>query len=196
MAERPSQSRATEEILAEELSRMAAGDTLALERFYDATHRFVHGLARGILRGREAAEEVVLDVYLQVWRQARTYDAGRGSPLAWLTMLTRSRAIDRRRAERLEWTRTDTLEAAAILLSGSDPEADAAVEERGQHVRAALAQLPPEQREAIVTAFFSGLSHNEVASVLGAPLGTVKTRIRSGMMKLRDLLEPQGEGLG
>lgn len=195
LPQRASQKPATAEMLAAELQGVAAGDAIALERFFDATNRLVHGLALGILRDPQAAEEVVLDVYLQVWRQAGAYDSRRGSPLAWLTMLARSRAIDRRRAHGPEWTRTDTMEAAAVLLSESNPEAETAVEERSERVRAALAQLPAAQREAIVTAFFSGLSHSEVAAVLGAPLGTVKTRIRTGMMRLRELLEPEREAL-
>jgi RNA polymerase sigma-70 factor (ECF subfamily) len=168
---------------------MAAGDTGALERFYDATNRLVYGLAFGVLHDRGVAEEVAMDVYLQVWRQARAFDGRRGTPIGWLTTLARSRAIDRLRARRPQWNHLDTLEAASLLLSASDPEAEAMLGQSQQRVRDALAQLPPEQREAIVTAFFSGLSHQEVATVLGAPLGTVKTRIRTGMMKQRELLE-------
>jgi RNA polymerase sigma-70 factor (ECF subfamily) len=184
----PSQGPTTTDALAAELRLMATGDTGALERFYDATHRIVYGLAFGVLRERGAAEEVALDVYLQVWRQARDFDGRRGTPLAWLTTLARSRAIDRLRARRPQWNRLDTLEAAS-LLSASDPEAEAMLGQSRQRVRHALAQLSSEQREAIMTAFFSGMSHREVATVLGAPLGTVKTRIRTGMMKMRELLE-------
>jgi RNA polymerase sigma-70 factor (ECF subfamily) len=134
-----------------------------------------------------AAEEVTADVYLQVWRQAVRYDASRGTPLAWLLMLARSRSLDRLRAGRSR--AAEPLGAAEALPSGApSPDEDAALAQRRAVVTAALAQLPPEQRAPIELAYYAGKSHSEIAAALGTPLGTVKMRIRLGMTRLRAAL--------
>jgi RNA polymerase sigma-70 factor (ECF subfamily) len=177
------------------IQAMAAGEEDALERFYDHTSRQVYGLIMRILKEAALAEEVTLDVFLQVWREAPRYQAQRGNPWAWLVTLARSRAIDRLRAVRNERQRTDgeapideDIEAADLPLEETASDA-----ERSRWVRAALAQLTPEQRQAIVLSYFEGLSHGEIAAHLATPLGTVKTRIRTGMVRLQAFLVPLHE---
>ncbi len=178
------------------IARTAQGDHAALALLYDRTSPWVYGMAMKILGDCGAAEEVTLEVYTQVWRQASLYDAERGTPAGWLTTLARTRAIDRFRADYLEKGRRTPLDTAADLPSSdSDPEQDTMGRERRRLVQAALALLPPEQREAIALAYFWGLSHSEIAEQVQAPLGTIKTRIRMGMVKLREHLAPHGEGL-
>jgi len=158
--------------------------------FYDQTSALAFGLALRILGDHSAAEDVLLEVYLQVWKQAGAYDASRGSPSAWLLTLTRCRAIDQRRSLRRDRA-TEPLEVAGeIGCDAAGPESLTMAAERHRLVRKALASLNAEQREVIHLAYFGGLSHSEIAHQLGQPLGTVKTRIRTGMMQLRTLLAP------
>jgi len=178
------------------IARTAQGDQAALASLYDRTSPWIFGMVMRILGSREAAEEVTLEVYVQVWRQAASYDAQRGSPAGWLTTLARTRAIDRFRTDYLEKGRRTPLETAAELPSSqNDPEEDSVDRERRRMVQSALATLPPEQREAITLAYFWGLSQSEIAEQLKTPLGTIKTRIRMGMLKLREHLAPHEEGL-
>ena len=179
------------------VSQMAQGDESALTLLYDASNRLVYGLALRILGEAGAAEEVTLDVYLQVWKQANRFDAARGRVSTWLMTMARSRAIDPLRAKPLEAAQSETLEAVAETESDDpDPEESTAVAQQQAQVRRALSILTEEQRRAIELAFFSGLSQSEIALKLNEPLGTVKTRIRNGMQKLRELLQPyQGEWL-
>jgi RNA polymerase sigma-70 factor (ECF subfamily) len=173
------------------IGRIAGGDQSALATLYDATCRMVFGLVLRILSDHPTAEEVALDVYTQVWRQASTYDGQRGTPVAWLLTIARSRAIDRLRSTKQELQRKEPLDAAnAESTSAADPEEESVLSERKRIVRSALEDLSAEQREVIELAYFSGLSHSEIAAKLGQPLGTVKTRTRLGMMKLRDALRP------
>lgn len=175
------------------IARCARGDQAALARLYDATAAMVNGLALRILGDRGGAEEITGDVYLQVWRSAASYDARRGSPVAWLLTIARTRAIDRLRATASDRRQTAPLELGlAASTSEPGPEEASSLAQRGRRVRAALERLSREQREAIELAFFAGLSHAEIAQALGAPLGTVKTRIRLGMGRLRDLLAARG----
>lgn len=173
------------------IARVAVGDQEAMNTFYDGTSRLVFGLVLRILNDRSLAEEVLLDVYVQVWRQAHRYDTSRGAPLGWLTTIARSRAIDRLRAERYNRQQDELNEATTrepnIL---TNPEHTTALSEVSQHVRAALELLPPEQREVIELSYYSGFTQSEIAARLGQPLGTVKTRTRLGMMKLREVLRP------
>lgn len=178
------------------IAQTAQGDQAALATLYDRTSPQVYGLALKILDNREAAEEVTLDVYTQVWRQADTYDETRGSPGGWLMTLARTRAIDRYRAGAAERGRIQSLDAVEFFMSdGKTPEQDLAGQERRRYVQQALALLTAEQREAIALAYFYGLSQSEIAEQLKLPLGTVKTRIRLGMIKLREALAPYEEGL-
>jgi RNA polymerase sigma-70 factor (ECF subfamily) len=173
------------------IEKVAAGDDSALASLYDSTSRMIFGLLLRILNNVAAAEEVLIDVYVQVWRQASSYDRRRGSPMAWLIMIARSRAIDRLRSGRQEREREEPLsQISTDRSSAPSPEEVAAASELSRLVRSALSALSPEQREVIELAYYSGLSHSEIAEKLRQPLGTVKTRIRLGMMKLREMLKP------
>jgi RNA polymerase sigma-70 factor (ECF subfamily) len=177
------------------IRRVAEGDQAALGELYDDTSQLIYGLALRILSDATAAEEVSLEVYEQVWRQAANYDSQRGTLLGWLMMMTRSRAIDRLRSFGRQRQREESLDVVASVPSpAANPEEDTILSERRRLVLAALANLRPEQREAIELAYFRGMSQSEIASELQQPLGTIKTRIRLGMMKLRELLLPlEGE---
>jgi RNA polymerase sigma-70 factor (ECF subfamily) len=173
------------------IKQMAAGDQSALATLYDTTSRLVFGLVLRILTDRATAEEVLLDIYTQVWRQAGAYDNTRGAPLAWLMTIARSRAIDRLRSGRNEQQSKEPLDSVGELSATTEsPEEATAISERRTLVRSALESLSPEQREVIELAYYSGLSHSEIAARLGQPLGTVKTRTRLGMIKLREVLRP------
>ena len=177
------------------IKRVADGDSSALTTLYDSTSRLVFGLILRVVTDRSSAEEVLLDVYTQVWRQASTYDAKRGAPLAWLMMIARTRGIDRLRSGKHEHQHKESLDSIGeVTASTASPEADTVMAERRQLVRSALETLSAEQREVIELAYYSGLSHSEIALRLGQPLGTVKTRTRLGLMKLRDMLRPLLEG--
>ena len=181
------------DVWALQVERAAAGDADALARLYDGTVRLVYGLALRILRDTGGAEEITEDVYMQVWRQAARYDPARGSVVRWLLTVTRSRAIDRLRAGASQREHHAPLdEAGDVLDTAPGPEHAATEGERRTLVRAALARLSDDQREAIELAYFRGMSHSEIATRLGAPLGTVKTRIRLGMDRLRTSLGEAG----
>jgi RNA polymerase sigma-70 factor (ECF subfamily) len=175
---------------------MAGGDESALSSLYDRSSRLIFGLLLRILNDAGLAEEVLLDVYMQVWRQAAKYDPVRGKTLAWIITIARSRAIDRLRSTRQEEMRKESLDGAdynaALTSAFEDP---TIAPERRRIVRAALDSLPPEQREVIEMAYYLGLSHSEIAARLGQPLGTVKTRTRLGMMKLREQLRDSYKGV-
>ena len=181
---------ARNEELAALIRSVAGGDQSAMTTLYDSTSRLVYGLALRILDDTAAAEEVMLDVYMQVWRQASLYDDKRGAPLAWLTTIARSRSIDRLRSTAQEQRRREPLESASISSTATSAEDFTVASEMQKLVRAALDTLCPEQREVIEMAYYGGFSHSEVAAKLGQPLGTVKTRIRLGMIKLREVLKP------
>jgi RNA polymerase sigma-70 factor (ECF subfamily) len=167
----------------------AAGNTRALAGLYDESCSLVYGIALRILRNEADAEEVTSDVYLQVWRSASDFDDKRGSVNAWLTMLARSRSIDRLRS-RARARREEALDTLTDLPSGTEtPESASWLGQQRARVRKALESLSPEQREAIEMAYFSGLTQSELAAKLQQPLGTIKTRIRLGMIKLRERLQ-------
>lgn len=173
---------------ADVLQRIAAGDPDALADLYDHCSAGVYSLAMRIVRDTQDAEDVVQEVFGQVWRTAGRYDSGRASVTGWLMLLTRSRALDRLRARR---SQQRALPAAGIdpdHLPASQPGQDLVVagDDAAGRVRRALGALPPQQREALELAYFEGLTHQEVAARLAEPLGTVKTRIRQGLRKLRD----------
>lgn len=170
------------------LQRLVNGDQSAMAELYDGTNTLVFGLAFRILGERAAAEDVVVEVYMQVWKQAQKYDAQRGTPLSWLLTVTRSRAIDALRA-RQRLRNPEPLETATEARADApDPEEASSLVERRRIVCRALESLSAEQRQVIELAYFSGLSHTEIAEKLGQPLGTIKTRIRSGLLRLRELL--------
>ncbi len=182
--------RAHEATLAALVTRLAAGDAQALAALYDATSALVYGLALRILRDPSAAEDVTLDVYTQVARQVTTYDVHRGTPSAWLVSMTRSRALDRLRHEAPRRARETSLDdAMALPAQTTGPEEASVTAERQRLVQTALAQLTPAQRHVLELAYYTGLSHTEIATHLGEPLGTIKTRLRTGLMRLRTVLQ-------
>ena len=171
------------------LARMARGEGDAVAELYDRHARPIYSLALRILGDATEAEDIVQEVFSQAWKQAARYNASRGAVGAWLLTLTRSRAIDRLRAKRARPGEVSG-ERAADQLVDAGPPADLLVlsSEQVARVRAALDELPLLQRAAIELAYYEGLTHAEIADRLEQPLGTVKTRIRLAMLKLRDVL--------
>lgn len=175
------------------LKAIAGRDETALAAIYDRYRVILFGLLIRILNSREEAEDVLQEVFLQVWRRAADFDENRGRPFTWLVTLARSRGIDRLRS-------LAARERVAIAGSRepseevSDAVADAFKSEQRQLVLTALDQLPDEQKRALVLAYFDGLTQSEIANKLGAPLGTVKTRMRAGLIKLRELLGNNNPG--
>lgn len=166
-------------------------DSGALEQLYERHRIVVYHLALKVLNSRENAEEVVLEVFWQVWRDAERYDMQRGSVGAWIATMARSRAIDALRTRRSSPTGEDDIAELPLAADPAEnPEAQVSVEQRAELVRSALESLPADQRTALELSFFSGLSHGEIAEQLQEPLGTVKTRIRSAMLRLRERLRP------
>ncbi len=183
------------------VSRMAAGEDAALGDLYDRYGRTVYALALAIVREPADAEEVVVDAFGQAWRRAASFDAARGSVGAWLATIARTRALDtvrargrRARAHERAALLSDEGVAAPIAAAGSDPSRAVERGEARRLVSLALAALSGPQRIAIELAYFEGLSQSEIAERLSEPLGTIKTRIRAGMEKLRGLLGPLVEG--
>lgn len=168
------------------LERMAARDQRALAELYDRHAALLFGLILRILRSRPDAEDVLQEVFVQAWTRTDTYNASLGSPAGWLIGIARNRAIDRLRSNAV---RVRTAEQAPPPPATETPEARAATSERERDVARALAALPPEQRELIEQAYFEGLTQSELAERFKLPLGTVKTRVRTGLATLRGLLQ-------
>ena len=194
MTARPDQ----DELDAGLLRAVALGDEAAFARVYDRYAPILLGLMLRILRSRPEAEDVLQEVFLQVWQQARSFDPARGRAFTWLATLARSRAIDRLRA-------VDSRERAALRSAEEGPppaaesrgwaDEEAIRAERAEAVRAALAELPEEQRQVLVLAYLDGMSQSEIAAAKNQPLGTVKTRTRSGLKKPHELLRNRyGQG--
>lgn len=178
------------------LDRVAGGDERALGELYDRYAAALFGIAWRISDERADAEEIVLECFSQAWRDAAKFQAEKGSVIAWLTMICRSRAIDliRSRTRRAKLaqsaTAADPDQAPGMGPGSQRPDSGVADDERARYVAAALDTLSPPQRQAIQLAYFEGLSHSEIAERLEEPLGTVKTRVRLAMQKLRDALRP------
>src|SRR4030081_3581918 len=171
------------------IARIAQRDREAFSRFYDAFAGLALGLIRRILRDPAAAEEVLQEVFWQVWQEAERYDPKRGSPEAWLVMRAKTRAIDRLRSiRRRDRTFVAPVDESVARSSEAPAENPAVVAEDRGLVHTALAQLPEPQRRVIELAFFEGLTQSEIATRLGEPLGTVKTRARLGLDRLRGVL--------
>lgn len=167
---------------------IAAGDQIALRTLYEQTHRIVFTLIMRIINNCETAEEVTLDVFHDVWRRASSYDPADGPVVGWIMNQARSRAIDRWRFEHRKKRVDGGLDAPLSATSWCDPQQACQLEEQSRLLRNALQVLTPEERQLIEAAFFSELTYKEVAATLNQPLGTVKTRIRSGLDKLRQSL--------
>ena len=171
------------------LGEIARGDRDAFGRFYDLHAALVHTFALRILRERGEAEEVVQDVFVQVWRQAETYSTDRGTPEAWLITMTRSRGIDKLRSKRRRDEMVRPADNPDRLSEPAVAESAAGRAEARATLGGALADLPAAQRSVLELAYFDGLTQSEIAARLGEPLGTVKTRMRGGLERLRGALE-------
>jgi RNA polymerase sigma-70 factor, ECF subfamily len=166
---------------------IAAGDQLALHALYERSHRIVFTLIMRLTANRETTEELTIDVFHDVWRRASRYDPANGTVLGWIMNQARSRAIDRLRFDSRK-KRSMSGDVQPPTKVAADPRDLLELREQGDSLRAALATLTPDERQAIETTFFAGLTHAEAAARLNQPLGTIKTRIRSGLHKLRSTL--------
>jgi RNA polymerase sigma-70 factor (ECF subfamily) len=188
----PGEGRAAESEDVSLVRRMAAGEEQALGALYDRWYAVVHGVVSRVLRQPDDVEDVVEETFWQAWRQASRFDATRGAVQTWLLTIARSRALDRVRSVRRR--REDPLEGddgqpVVQQTAEGDPGLDAEASERRRIVVTALSGLPAEQREALELGYFGGLSQTEIAERTGQPLGTVKTRMRLAMQKLRGQLQ-------
>ena len=177
------------------IKAIAARDEVALAQLYDRYRVILFGLLMRILNNREEAEDVLQEVFLQVWRKAAEFDENRGRPFTWLVTLGRSRGIDRLRSLGVR-ERVAEAGAREAIEEVSDAASDAFRSEQRGLVNDALAQLPDEQKRPLMLAYFDGLTQSEIATRLGAPLGTIKTRMRTGLIKLREQLAGKGESFG
>jgi RNA polymerase sigma-70 factor (ECF subfamily) len=172
------------------IRRCVSRDESALAALYDESSQLAYTIALRILQDEADASEVVLDVYKQVWDAAARFDERRGSAAAWIVILARSRAMDRRRSRAARMrTAVKVEELHDVISRQPSPESLAIASQSSRSVMRALEAVPLEQRQALELAFFGGLSHSEIADKLGEPLGTVKTRIRLGVGRLRELLK-------
>ena len=170
------------------LKRSARGDDAAFAALYDATAPRVFGLALRVVRDPAQAEEVTQETYLEIWRTAARYDAARGSALAWMLTITHRRAVDRVRSAEAASRRDVTYEERnrSVAHDSTAEAVEGALDAR--RVRDALSELTQVQREAVELAYLGGYTHTEVAGILDLPVGTAKTRIRDGLIRLRDTL--------
>lgn len=162
------------------VERIRSGDETAMADIYDRYSGIVYGVALRVLGNTTAAEDVLQEVFLQLWRNPNAFDANRGKLPAWLAVIARNRAIDHLRKRPPE----DDIEDLPIS-TGVNLEGEAAQRLAVEKIRVVLAQLPPEQRRVLEMAFFEGMTHTEIAAKCGEPLGTIKTRIRTGLLVLR-----------
>ncbi|MDF2145338.1 ECF RNA polymerase sigma factor SigK [Knoellia sp. p5-6-4] len=177
--------------LAELLRASARGDEQAFAELYDATSRRLYGLVLRVVRDPSQAEEVAQEAFLEIWRTSARFDRAKGSAMSWMLTIAHRKAVDRVRSAEASSRRDATYEATT-----QDRAYDITAEEverslDSQRVRQALASLTETQRGAVQLAYFGGYTHNEVAALLGIPLGTAKTRIRDGLIRLRDTLGMQ-----
>jgi RNA polymerase sigma-70 factor (ECF subfamily) len=172
------------------LSRLLQKDVSAFEQLYDRHSRLVYGLVLRILQQASTSEEVVQDVFLQLWRNADQYDSSRGPFVPWLCTMARNRALDqlRLKSERQRRREDQPDELPSVVVA---PDYEKALDEkrRAERVRALMASLTPHQKKAIELAYFEGLSHSEIAAALKEPLGTVKSWIRNGLLRLKEGLQ-------
>jgi len=162
------------------IARVRAGDQQAMSELYDRYAKVVYAVALRVMQDAAAAEDVLQDIFLQLWRNPDAFDASRGSLAAWLSVIARHRSIDRLRKRRPE---TDIEEC--VITSGPDLRDETERTLVVEKIRGALAEMNPDQRTALELAFFQGLTHAEIAEKTGEPLGTIKTRIRTGLQQLR-----------
>jgi RNA polymerase sigma-70 factor, ECF subfamily len=175
-------------LFAELLQRSARGDRTAFAALYDATAPRLHGLALRVVRDRAQAEEVTQEAFLEIWRTASRYDAARGSAVSWLMTIVHRKAVDRVRSAEAAGRRDAAYHQTNQSIDHDNTAEAAHASLEARRVRAALSQITEVQREAIELAYFGGYTHTEVATLLDVPLGTAKTRIRDGLIRLRDLM--------
>ena len=177
------------------LAQVVNGDSRALDTLYDRYARVVYGMALRILGESELAEEVVQETFWRVWRRARTFQSNRGKVAAWIFGIAHNLSVDELRRQRSRPRSVYDTDATPVLRDREDSRmdvvADALENERGRLINAALQHISADQREVIELAYFGGLSQSEIAERLHSPIGTIKTRIRLGLRKLRDLLLAQ-----
>lgn len=174
--------------LEELLARCARGDQDAFARLYDATSARLYGLALRVVRNPAHAEEVTQEAYLEIWRTSARFDPGRGNAISWLMTITHRRAVDRVRSASAADRRDDVYEQRTRPRPYDVTAEDAHRSLEAHRVRKALQQLTETQRQAVELAYLGGYTHTEVASLLDLPLGTAKTRIRDGLIRLRDTM--------
>lgn len=196
MSESTDQTRQSRD--AELLRRVATRDRAALGELYDRFSRPLFATAARMLNDHREAEDLVHDVFVTLWEKAPHFEENRGSAFAWAVTLTRNRAIDRirqskRRQELLNPSTHSLLEFTDLSGQERSSNDDLQNKESAATVRAAVLELPAEEQKALNLAFFGGLTHHEIAAQLQQPLGTIKTRIRRGLLKLKDLLSSQAE---
>jgi RNA polymerase sigma-70 factor, ECF subfamily len=173
------------------ITRIAEGDQSAFGLLYDRFSGSLYAVAQRMLNDAKEAEDVIQEAFMYIWRKAGTYDPKRSSPFAWAVMITRNKAIDRLRVRQ----RMEKLHGK-VTADGGYPEQEdltsadePAIREQARLVRSALLALPGEQRQCLELSFFGGLTHEQIAERLGTPLGTIKARIRRGLLRLRDGLQ-------
>jgi RNA polymerase sigma-70 factor (ECF subfamily) len=179
---------------AELLRRVGEGDRAAFGQLYDRFSGVLFSVAYRVLNDSNAAEDVLQDVFVQIWEKAPLYDPSRGKPMTWAITMTRNKAIDRlRSAQRRNRLQGEVVEEAKSLAQFEDSGSAEAVEaaETGQIVLEALEQLPTDQRVPIEMAFLKSMTQSEIAEALGEPLGTIKARIRRGLLRLRQIVGPR-----
>ena len=176
------------------ISRIAEGDESAFTALYERFSASLYGMAFRMMNDAKEAEDVLQEGFTYIWRKAASYDSIRSSPFAWAVMIVRNKAIDRLRVRRrLERLRDKVTTEGSFNQEKDETSADEpTLRERGALVRSALQQIPEEQRQALELCFFGGLTHAQIAERLATPLGTIKARIRRGLLRLRDCLN---EGL-
>lgn len=174
--------------LAALLRRSARGDDAAFAELYDATSSRLHGLVLRVLRDPSQAEEVTQEVFIEIWRHSARYDETAGSPLSWLMTIAHRRAVDRVRTAEASSRRDTAYEQRNRSVEHDETAEVVTARLEARRVRAAMASLTEAQRGALELAYFGGYTHSEVASLLDLPLGTAKTRIRDGLIRLRDTL--------
>ncbi len=173
------------------LQRVSGGDAEAFDALYTRWSPMLYGLLCKILEDPREAEDALQEGFLHIWRKAGSYDASRSSPTTWAYMIFRNKAIDRLRSRERRGKGMERIagEEPSFASTVADPGEDAESHERREAVKEALESIPADQREAVSLAFFSGLTQTEIAEKLGAPLGTIKARIRRGLLKLGDALK-------
>ena len=177
--------------LSELLRASARGDEKAFAELYDATSRRLYGLVVRVVRDPAQAEEVAQEAFLEIWRTSARFDPARGSAMSWMMTIAHRKAVDRVRSAEAASRRDQTYEATTQERAYDITAEEVERSLEGQRVRNALESLTETQRGAVQLAYFGGYTHNEVAALLGIPLGTAKTRIRDGLIRLRDTLGMQ-----